>query len=110
MNNVTTLEQFDKLNRFAQQTPCGITDCDGEMYEGNVEPSDWHHRVLMRKCDNGIIEVEVARKPDGTYEGDIVFGGNGTMTAAELRSAADQYEAFPAWLRAIADDIDTRNA
>lgn len=110
----TTIQQEDRRNhelarKAAEATKCGYEGCDGLMHEAFIDPSEWHHQVYAQTFDGGIIEASISRAPDGTYEGDIFFGGNGTMTADEFRQAATDYVAFPAWLLDFAIRLDVLN-
>lgn len=44
--------------------------------------------------------------PDGRRAATLVLEMDRDVTAEDLRALATQYEAFPAWLRAHADDQD----
>lgn len=46
--------------------------------------------------------------PDGRHAATLVLEVDRDVTADELRALAAQYEAFPAWLRARADEQDVR--
>lgn len=47
--------------------------------------------------------------PDGRHAATLVMEVDRDVTAAELRALADTFEAFPAWLRARADEQDARS-
>lgn len=47
--------------------------------------------------------------PDGRHAATLVLEVDRDITADELRALAAQYEAFPAWLRARADEQDARS-
>lgn len=104
----TVLAEWDRLDEIARNTRCDIDGCTGRDHEDGVAPAEWTHTVVDEKFDNGIIEVSISGDASG-FIGDICFAGSGEMTAAELRQAADEYEAFPAWLRAHADKLDALN-
>lgn len=46
--------------------------------------------------------------PDGRHAATLVLEVDHDVTADELRALAALYEAFPAWLRARADEQDAR--
>jgi hypothetical protein len=103
------LAEYDHRAKIAQETPCGVDGCDGEFHDPFAPSEEWNHYVRRKEFDNGIVQASVALMSDGKSVGNIHFGGDGEMSAVELREAADLYEGFPAWLRSMADTIDERN-
>jgi hypothetical protein len=86
----------------AQNTPCGIEGCNGFQHEAALEAADWEHEVVSERFDSGSVKAGVFLMR-GEITADISIESSGEMTAAEFRAMADAYEAFPAWLRSIAD-------
>ena len=105
-----TDSETDKAIAEAQNTPCGIEGCNGWQHEDGVAPSAWTHEVVKEGFDRKNVTASVWIAEDGKANGYIDYEANGDMTAAEFRAEADTYEAFPAWLRSMADRIDTLNA
>ena len=101
----TTTSAFEDLDAIARATPCKYADCDGGSHEAVTPPEEWWHEAVTASFDDGIVTASICDMR-GHFEGYIDFEGNGTMTAAEFRTAAIEYEAFPAWLRSMADRLD----
>jgi hypothetical protein len=89
----------------AEAFPCGYEGCNGEGHSAWEPQERWCHQLPTATFDKGIVKVGFWIMDD-TPEADIVFAGEGTMTSADLREAADEYEGFPTWLRAQADRLD----
>lgn len=100
---------WDKSSADAQNTLCGVAHCDGSQHESGVSPSAWLHEVVSEKFDGETVSASVTIG-NGKIEGFMDYQANGEMTAADFRTEADNYEAFPAWLRKIADRMDALNA
>lgn len=47
--------------------------------------------------------------PDGRHAATLVLEVDRDVSASELRALAAEYESFPAWLRARADEQDARS-
>jgi hypothetical protein len=54
------------------------------------------------------VSLLTADWPDGRHAATLVLEVDRDVTADELRALAALYEAFPAWLRARADEQDAR--
>ena len=104
MNDASRTE-IDSLWTAARNTPCKYAECTGDGHEHVLPESDWSHEAVNSSFDGGIVLSSISDRL-GTFTGDISFEGSGEMTAAEFRDAADTYEAFPAWLRSMADRLD----
>ncbi|WP_146072855.1 hypothetical protein [Cryobacterium sp. Y62] len=104
MNDASRTE-IDSLWTAAQNTPCKYAECTGEGHEYILPESEWSHEAMNTSFDGKIVLGSISDHL-GTFTGYISFEGNGEMTAAEFRDAADTYEAFPEWLRAMADRMD----
>lgn len=109
-----TAEMIAKANRElaeAQATPCDYEGCDGTDHDPCEPPEKWSHTVVQETFDNGIDGLIVA-KPGAGFNGYVDFSNRGDdeWSAADFREAAELYEAFPAWLRSIADQIDALNS
>ncbi|TFB46513.1 hypothetical protein [Cryobacterium tagatosivorans] len=95
----------ERLAIQARETPCKYIDCTGNGHEFYAPVADWSHEAVNATFDGGIVKASIS-DCSGRFEGDIAFEGDGTMTADEFRTAATEYEAFPAWLRSMADRMD----
>ena len=94
----------------AESTDCGFPNCSGYGHDGNAPESEWSHNLHSSKFDDGLIATDVLVR-GGTALGEVDLAGYYTDAPAdELRAAADKYEAFPALLRSMADQIDAFNA
>lgn len=93
--------------RAAMATPCAFEGCAGIGHDNSPDPAEWRHEVVTEEFDDGIVQADISAFTSGDrVMGAIHFNGDGEMTAAEFRAAADNYEAFPAWLRSLADRMD----
>lgn len=92
----------------AMATPCAFDGCSGTGHDNaSWDPAQWRHEVVDESFDGGIVTADISLFSDGSpLEASIHFDGDGIMTAAEFRAAADDYESFPAWLRSLADRMD----
>ncbi|TFD25872.1 hypothetical protein [Cryobacterium lyxosi] len=108
MNDASRIE-LERLWTAAQNTPCKYAECTGEGHEHILPESDWSHEAVNDSFDGRTVLGSISDRL-GTFTGDISFEGTGEMTAAEFRAAADTYEAFPAWLRSMADRMDALTA
>ena len=54
------------------------------------------------------VELLTVDWPDGRHAATLVLEVDRDVTADELRALATQYEAFPTWLRARANEQDAR--
>jgi hypothetical protein len=97
--------EYQALGRAAMATPCDFAGCTGFGHEHIVPVSEWTHDADST-FDGGIITVTHSRGSGREHSASIYFEGSGDMTASELRHDADKYEAFPAWLRSMADRLD----
>lgn len=97
------LAEIRTAEAIAQATPCGFEGCTGEGHDPEAESSEWRH---YREYEFGSVELSISIS---TAEASIYARTDETLTAAELRTMADQYESFPAWLRARADELDALN-
>jgi hypothetical protein len=90
----------------AMNTDCGFPACNGGGHEVG-DPAKWSHRLSSSRFD-GAVSVDIDKDPSRApfavllMDADVV-----AWTAAELRVEADLYEAYPAFLRARADELDT---
>lgn len=99
----------DRAIAEAQNTPCNIANCNGWQHEEGVMPSEWSHEVVSDAFDGGTVSA-AAVITKGNVTGYLDYQACGDMTAADFRAEADTYEAFPAWLRSMADRMDALNA
>jgi hypothetical protein len=97
--------EYERAVEAARAFPCGVAGCNGSQHERGVDPSEWMHEVVSTMFDSGAMVASVFTD-QGTISADLFGAIEGQMTAAEFRVKADEYEAFPAWLRSIADRID----
>lgn len=97
--------EFDIADAKAQNTPCGIDGCNGLLHEAAVKPSEWIHEVVAAEFDDGSVKVSLDLNA-GDLAGNIYAEFSGVMTAQEFRAMADEYEAFPGWLRSMANQMD----
>ncbi|TFC94038.1 hypothetical protein E3T28_15900 [Cryobacterium sinapicolor] len=89
--------------------PCEFEGCTRRYHDPLQTRAEWRHEVYVAAdFDGGTVEAALSVFSDGRPPvGDIHAGADGDlMTAAEFRKAADNYEAFPAWLRSLADRLD----
>ncbi|MEB0265898.1 hypothetical protein [Cryobacterium sp. 10I5] len=94
----------------AQNTPCGVEGCNGWTHDPNeADSTKWSHEVVKEIFDGSTVEATIWSSRDGIV-GDIQYEGYGEMTADDFRAEADKYEAYPAWLRSMADRMDTLSA
>lgn len=107
MNSTDALAEYDRLALIAKNTPCDFDDCDGSLHGIRDEPADFCHRVFAEAFE-GIVDLSITGTTAG-FIGELDFGAEQEMTSSEFRTAADKYEAFPAWLRAQADRLDALN-
>jgi hypothetical protein len=55
------------------------------------------------------VEVHTVTWPDGRTAATLFHNEvDQEVTAADLRALADTWEAYPAWLRALADELEAR--
>lgn len=54
------------------------------------------------------VELLTVDWPDGRHAATLVLERDADVSAGELRALAEAFEAFPAWLRARADEQDAR--
>ncbi|TFC20064.1 hypothetical protein E3O19_01450 [Cryobacterium algoritolerans] len=95
----------------AMAMPCEFEGCSGVGHDNSPNPAEWRHEVVSETFDDGIVQADISAFTNGDpVLGAIHFAGDGEMTAAEFRAAADKYEAFPAWLRSLADRMDALSA
>ena len=94
----------------AWNTPCDIADCNGLQHEAGVPQPEWMHEVTNEGFDGRNVHASVWIAADGKAHGYMDYEAAGDMTAADFRAEADTYEAFPAWLRSMADRMDVLNA
>jgi hypothetical protein len=101
-------DAYRRAVRAAEATECGISGCDGDGHDDG-DPSDWSHRMGHSEFD-GAVDVEFRKFPGDRTVAVHAMQADGEVTAAELRADADLYEAYPAWLRARADELDAFRA
>lgn len=113
--NSTTEPEFDavaylRADDAVMAVDCGFPDCEGLGHEVFAQPAEWAHRLGHSSFD--LVDVEFHRFGREAPIALLDMHADGEMTAAELRADADLYEAYPAWLRARADELDalTNNA
>ncbi|MHC3000361.1 hypothetical protein [Microbacterium sp. HJ5] len=53
-------------------------------------------------------ELHTLRWPDGRNAATLVHTVDRDVSASDLRALADAWEAYPAWLRARADELEGR--
>lgn len=94
----------------AEAAPCGFEGCDGLGHDFVEDPAKWRHEVVAEEWDRGIVQADISVFAGRPPVGSIHFEGDGEMTADEFRQAAEEYEAFPAWLRSLADRMDAQSA
>lgn len=90
-------------------TPCEFTGCSRVYHDPLVPRTMWRHEVYVPEpFDDGTVDVELSVYTDGRPPiGSIHYGDDADlMTAADYRREADTYEAYPAWLRSMADRLD----
>lgn len=105
--NESTASGGGWVSAAAMATRCTFDGCTGIGHDNSQDPAEWRHEVMAVTFDNDIVQAEISAFSNGDpLEGSISFAGDGVMTAAEFRQAADDYEAFPAWLRSLADRMD----
>lgn len=103
------LAEYDAAEALAQSTPCDFEGCTRLGHQGDVPSSDWRHD-REHVFSDGPITVEIARSPAGVGSATLMTDRTDPlMTAADLRSMADAYESFPAWLRARANELEAIN-
>ena len=102
-------EPWEIARKAAQSADCGIENCDGDNHDRCDAPENWSHRIVAETFDDRSVLLDISREPDGTHTANISMESDGDVTAAELRHTADQYDAFPAFLRAQADRLDELN-
>jgi hypothetical protein len=83
---------------------CGFPDCKGLGHEMFAQPEEWAHRLGHSSFE--LVNVEFHKFGREAPIALLDMHADGEMTAAELRADADLYEAYPAWLRARADELD----
>jgi hypothetical protein len=54
------------------------------------------------------VEVHTVTWPDGRSAATLVHAVDQEVTVADLRALADTWEAYPGWLRALADELEAR--
>lgn len=91
-----------------QNTPCEFADCTHRYHDPKEDSSRWRHEIFVAKDFGGVVEAAISVYSNGMPPvGDIcVATDHDLMTAADYRRIADEYEAFPVWLRALADRMD----
>lgn len=100
----------DAARADAQNTACGVEGCNGWSHDPNeADSTKWSHEVVKEKFDGSTVEATIWSSRDGIVA-DIEYEGYGEMTAADFRAEADNYEAYPAWLRSMADRMDALTA
>jgi hypothetical protein len=100
---------FLQAEERAAAIDCGFSDCEGNGHESLLPPSEWAHRLGHSSFDP-YVDVEFHKFRAESAIAVLAMHADGEMTAAELRADADLYEAYPAWLRARADELDALNA
>jgi hypothetical protein len=94
----------------AKATDCGFPDCDGGGHEKGLSPTtEWGHRLAHAAFDEAV-GVEFYKFGSETPIVYLEMEARGEMSAVELRADADLYEAYPAWLRARADELEAFSA
>ncbi|TFC20187.1 hypothetical protein [Cryobacterium sp. MDB2-10] len=100
----------DEARDDAQSTPCGVEGCNGSAHDPcEPDSAKWSHEVVKEEFDGRTVEATIWSSRDGIV-GDIQYEGYGEMTAADFRAEAYKYEAYPAWLRSMADRMDALSA
>ncbi|TFC78148.1 hypothetical protein E3O45_05915 [Cryobacterium sp. TMS1-20-1] len=93
----------------AWNTPCEFADCTRRYHDPHDVRTNWRHEVFVAEgFDEDTVQAELSVYSDGRPPiGSIDYMGNGDLqTAADYRREADIFEAFPAWLRSLADRLD----
>ena len=98
-------KDFDIDRAEAQNTPCGVTGCNGSDHESRIPQAEWIHEVVDENFDGNTIFASLSITK-GIAAGYMDHAGSRDMTADEFRAAADLYESYPAWLRNMADRLD----
>ena len=104
-----TRAYLGSLQAAARNTPCKYAACDGGGHEYNVPESDWSHEAVSEYFDGRTIFASISII-NGEAAGYMEYEATDGMTAAEFRAEADTYEAYPAWLRSMADRMDALDA
>lgn len=65
--------------------------------------------VIARSAFAPGVELLTVDWPNGRHAATLLLEADRDVTADELRALADTFEAFPAWLRARADEQDARS-
>ncbi len=91
----------------AEATPCVFPECNGDTHDEFEMESRWDHTLTQSEFDNGLIEARATVRA-GVVTADVTLQGfYFDAPSSELREVADRYEAFPAWLRSLADRMDS---
>ena len=105
-----TMTNVTETRTAAESTDCGFSNCSGNGHDDCAPKSDWSHDLYSEKFDDGLVTTGILVR-DGAALGAVDLSGYYTDAPAdELRAAAEKYEAFPALLRSMADQIDAFNA
>jgi hypothetical protein len=107
--NSTTEPEFDaeafrRADAAARATNCGIPGCEGTGHDVG-DPAEWSHDLSRSSFDTAT-SVRVIKYGSESPVAYLQLAGADEMTAAELRVEADLYEAYPAFLRARADELE----
>jgi hypothetical protein len=105
-NNTPDLEAAASLRAddAAMATDCGFPDCEHIGHDAFAVPAEWAHRLGHSAFD--AVNVEFHKFGNKSPIALVEMNMDAEMTAAEMRADADLYEAYPAWLRARADELD----
>lgn len=96
-------------SRPSWDTPCEFADCTRRYHDPNEARTEWRHEVYVAEgFDGDTVQAELSMYSDGRPPvGSVDYEGNGDLlTAADFRREADIFEAYPAWLRSLADRLD----
>lgn len=99
-----------EAHTFAAAVACGVEGCDGLEHDGADTPENWIHDVRRDTLPGSDVRASIIVDSDGFAYAYLSSTTEGPETAATLRAMADAYEAAPAKLRDIADEIDRRNS
>jgi hypothetical protein len=102
------VEAFRRADAAARATKCEFPDCGGKGHDVG-DPAQWTHDLSCSNFD-GATSVRFIKYGTEYPVASLELEGGEEMTAAELRVEADLYEAYPAFLRARADELDALTA
>lgn len=108
-NHESLIERLEADALLAHATACAVAGCDGTSHNAGDDADDWHHQLAAHS--SGVIDWELNIDPHGRAYGYVAPTLDGAELDTEgLLSLAEQYELVPAMLRALAAEVERRNA